>query len=553
MRTGLSEARKRTLLVAIIALNGIVLALIASYVLTLVGRSHAEKRTGLGWGDPIPDLPPLETPQGEHLSLIPDEPAVTTLLFMFDANGTEAVRRVTGEIIASGMSERLVRLVGIFEGSAADWKSLGPEGIPGVPIAVDPGRVVRKTFGIPDESSGGYTLAIGRDARVHLAVSAIVHSDLLIDYSARQAPGSAVSLALDDTLDSPEPVQILPHEAESPARGDHSAATWRATPAPGSASTAGELRLVRLHRESRRGAGRLTMAEDGTVYALSRRYHKIWILDRDFTLVGRLGGFGQGPRDLLMPYDLDVEPEGNVVVVERGNLRLQKLSPDGESLLRVPLDPNASSVAVSPRGTLFVANSKSGAQVLRFDESAQRFEPLIGYRGVPWLRERVGAQVESWVDRERLAQKYEMALNEVYLRFGPPDRLFVLPVWDPTLSVYDSSGQRLMDIPFTFQGLEELTEEFFQTMDEMLATGTVGVRLVFQDMAIDSSGKTVALAISGTCPGVVLLELESWTTTELCLIDEEGRPFPPGTILAAGEDRWLVANELGIYSFEISR
>ncbi len=252
-----------------------------------------------------------------------------------------------------------------------------------------------------------------------------------------------------------------------------------------------------------------------------------------------------------MPYDLDIDGQGNVFVVERGNLRLQKLSPSGDALLQFPLDPNASSVAALPNGRLAVANAKSGARILRFEESLVKPEPFVEFRSFPWLRDRIEILIVDLVDRRNTFEKSEMALNEVYLESGPSGRLYVLSVWEPILQAYDSKAKLILELPFEFQGLIEKTEEFHQTLDEMLAAGALGVRLIFQDLAIDPAETTAAVVVSGECPGVVLVAIRDQATLELCLLDPEGEPFAPGTIAPTRDGRWLVANELGIFSFKM--
>ena len=57
-------------------------------------------------------------------------------------------------------------------------------------------------------------------------------------------------------------------------------------------------------------------------------------------------------------------------------------------------------------------------------------------------------------------------------------------------------------------------KSFARPLDEMLSTGALGVLLLFQDLTIDPAEETAALAVSGTCPGIVLVKIREQETLQ---------------------------------------
>lgn len=100
--------------------------------------------------------------------------------------------------------------------------------------------------------------------------------------------------------------------------------------------------------------------------------HRIQRLNMGGELLGEFGGVGSGPGQLEHPFDAAATPDGQVVVVEYGNCRLSLFSPTGEfiahfgDLGRIPgrfAGPRG--VTVSDSGYIFVADTDND-RVQRF-------------------------------------------------------------------------------------------------------------------------------------------------------------------------------------------
>jgi len=60
--------------------------------------------------------------------------------------------------------------------------------------------------------------------------------------------------------------------------------------------------------------------------------HRIVRMSLDGDVISTFGGFGSSPGDMRYPYDLNVTPEGNILICEYEGNRLQWFSPEGQSL-----------------------------------------------------------------------------------------------------------------------------------------------------------------------------------------------------------------------------
>ncbi|MFC1731997.1 6-bladed beta-propeller [candidate division KSB1 bacterium] len=76
------------------------------------------------------------------------------------------------------------------------------------------------------------------------------------------------------------------------------------------------------------------MAKDskGNVYVLEVTDAQIEKFAPDGTHIGAIGRKGQGPGEMMMPYNIDIDRNDNIVVFDFGNQRFQVFSPEGEDL-----------------------------------------------------------------------------------------------------------------------------------------------------------------------------------------------------------------------------
>lgn len=89
--------------------------------------------------------------------------------------------------------------------------------------------------------------------------------------------------------------------------------------------------------------------------------HRIVRFDRAGKYLGEFGKRGNGPGEFLQPHALALGPDGNLIVGDRSNNRVQILTTDGKFVREWYSFSRPSGVAVGPDGMLYVADSESGS------------------------------------------------------------------------------------------------------------------------------------------------------------------------------------------------
>ena len=168
-----SRSFRRWFLIALIAVNLMVLGLAAQYVVTKM-TSLDPTRANLRWGDQAPELQAYGILPGEAL----------TVLFFFDNAMRERVVEVVEELSAAYPGEE-VRVVGIYRGEEHVWLEADIEK-QGSPIVWDRAGHTHEAFGVFREDGQVNTIAIDRKGVVRLSVNSLVPPALVIDFADRR-------------------------------------------------------------------------------------------------------------------------------------------------------------------------------------------------------------------------------------------------------------------------------------------------------------------------------------------------------------------------------
>jgi DNA-binding beta-propeller fold protein YncE len=89
--------------------------------------------------------------------------------------------------------------------------------------------------------------------------------------------------------------------------------------------------------------------------------HRIVRFNKDGRYIGEIGKKGSGPGEFIQPHGLALTPDGNLIVADRSNNRVQILTTDGAFIREFYSFSRPSGVAVGPDGLLYVADSESGS------------------------------------------------------------------------------------------------------------------------------------------------------------------------------------------------
>lgn len=318
--------------------------------------------------------------------------------------------------------------------------------------------------------------------------------------------------------------------------------------APTKTVRAADRRVVRASRLADVPGHALRVGPEGHLYVLNRTRHEIRVLSPAFRPLQRIGGFGQGPGELLFPIDFELDQRGNLYVAEKGNQRIQKLSPGGQRMLEAPIDKRVTALAISPDG-VFVSNADTRHPFARLDESRRRLEGLGRQRVFPWIRQPLAAAVPDASRRTSIETGFQAVLNKALLRSLPGGRLAALFVGAPIFRIYEPRGDLISEKILSSPGLDAKAHEIQQENRRSLEASRIEVFHLFQDLAIGEGGKVLAASILNECPGVILFTQNGQILRELCLVDEQGKPVIPVALARQRDGSWLAANDTGIYRF----
>ncbi len=76
----------------------------------------------------------------------------------------------------------------------------------------------------------------------------------------------------------------------------------------------------------------LSADRDDNIYVIDKIQSTILKFNKDGKYLKRIGSRGQGPEDLLEPRDAKFDSDGNIVILEGGNRRIQLLNSEGQYL-----------------------------------------------------------------------------------------------------------------------------------------------------------------------------------------------------------------------------
>lgn len=83
---------------------------------------------------------------------------------------------------------------------------------------------------------------------------------------------------------------------------------------------------------------RAAAAPDGTIYVVDPANYRVAIFDTEGAFMRSFGQKGQGPGEFQQPRVVDIDKDGNIVVLDTGSKRMNLYKPSGEFLRDVPLN-----------------------------------------------------------------------------------------------------------------------------------------------------------------------------------------------------------------------
>ena len=214
--------------------------------------------------------------------------------------------------------------------------------------------------------------------------------------------------------------------------------------------------------------------EKGELFILEA--NRIKVFDKSRKLIRIIGGAGQGPGDFFDPGYLEFDKEENIVVIERGNLRVQILSQKGEYLGGFKLGDNRPGpIAITNNYVILLnrsPNMKLSSLFFLYDYQGH----LVGERG-----QRISGASWSEIYYRNSYHISSDAKGNFYLAFE----------YKPLIQIFSPAGEIL----------RELSYEISYEVPEVKSIGSLGKDYVEYEnvcdgMDIDSKGKIFLLVLS---------------------------------------------------------
>lgn len=187
------------------------------------------------------------------------------------------------------------------------------------------------------------------------------------------------------------------------------------------------------------GPRQVVLLADGNLLVTDTGNHRLQVLDREGQFIQLVGGEGVGLGQFFEPVGIAQGPNESVYVADTWNGRIQRLGPDLITVMEWPVDAwfgesinNKPYLATDDEGRVYVTDPE-GQRVLIFDESGQ----YLGRFGV--FSESTGSLgLPTGIDIDEAGNIYVVdALHHQILKFAP---IFSLPEATTGDAVIDQPG-----------------------------------------------------------------------------------------------------------------
>lgn len=121
----------------------------------------------------------------------------------------------------------------------------------------------------------------------------------------------------------------------------------------------------------------------GNIYVSNNSLHNIEVVSVTGKAQNSFGGAGKGQGQLFYPYGVGILPNGNILIAETGNLRIQEFSPKGQFIQTFISESNK--IGLGKPGPIFVDSlgqvyigDLSGHQVIILDKNGKLIRKING-------------------------------------------------------------------------------------------------------------------------------------------------------------------------------
>jgi sugar lactone lactonase YvrE len=163
----------------------------------------------------------------------------------------------------------------------------------------------------------------------------------------------------------------------------------------------------------------VALDQDGNIYILDSGNHRIQKFSPDGRYLATLGRKGQGPGEFVYPESIDIDESGNILVSDPNNQRIQVLTPEGKEARTIRMiDEQPGIVRLAGSGRMVMA---AGSRMLMF--SADEEEPKELPRLVKTLDAQGVVQKEFGEPRDYKNRLLNRAVNGIQFSLDGKDNV----------------------------------------------------------------------------------------------------------------------------------
>ena len=190
----------------------------------------------------------------------------------------------------------------------------------------------------------------------------------------------------------------------------------------------------------------MVFESDGNLLVADGKNHRIQRFTADGEFVSTWGGFGDGDGQFNYPWGINVDGDGNVYVADWRNDRIQKFSADGEFLMAFGSSGNGEGqfnrpthVAVDGDGDIYVTDWGND-RVQVFDGEGNFVDLWTGDAGLStWGKLQLGGNTAFWEQRASvpdMAEKEKKFREPISVQVDAENRILVLDGRRDRIQIY---------------------------------------------------------------------------------------------------------------------
>ncbi len=107
--------------------------------------------------------------------------------------------------------------------------------------------------------------------------------------------------------------------------------------------------------------------KDGNIYVLEKGNYRVQKFDKNGKFILTIGKKGQGPGEILDTTDIELDSKGNILVFDSGNRRVSKFTPNGIFISSFKPECGVSKGAIDSEDNIYFYSQYKGKLIHKFD------------------------------------------------------------------------------------------------------------------------------------------------------------------------------------------